>query len=201
LYKEHVDPTHTWTTAEYDASRPAAELSAKKLLSLGYTIPTVYESIKSIMIAHGRIHAGLVPSPDLDRNYLKNMKLTRGDPQLKNLMITGGAGFIASHVSLLLAEKYKHAYNIFVYDILDSCSNIKNLDRIKNSPNFKFVKGDICDFDMVKFCMEEFNIDCVMHFAAQSHVDISLKNSLKFTEANVKGTHVLLEAARQIGMN
>ena len=85
-----------------------------------------------------------------------------------------------------------------MYDILDYCANIKNLNEIKDQPNFKFIKGDICDFDMVKFVMEEFQIDCVMHFAAQSHVDISLKNSLKFTEANVMGTHVLLESARQM---
>lgn len=75
----------------------------------------------------------------------------------------------------------------------------QNLDAIKNEPNFKFIKGNICDFDMVKFVMEEYKIDCVMHFAAQSHVDLSMKYSLTFTEANVKGTHVLLETARQVG--
>jgi nucleoside-diphosphate-sugar epimerase len=198
LYKTHVDPSHSWATVKYDASRPAAELSVQKLLSLGYSIPTVYESIKSIMVAHKASKSSSVV--DLDSICLKNINLARANPQFKNIMITGGAGFIASHVAILLCQKYKHLYNIFVYDILDSCSNIKNLDAIKNEINFKFIKGDIGDFNMAKFVMEEFKIDCVMHFAAQSHVDISLKNSLKFTEANVMGTHVLLEAARQIGM-
>ena len=101
-------------------------------------------------------------------------------------------------MAILLCQKYPN-YNIFVYDILDYCANIKNLNAIKNNANFKFIKGDICDFNLVKFVMKEFKIDCVLHFAAQSHVDISLKNSLKFTEANVMGTHVLLECARQVG--
>ena len=113
----------------------------------------------------------------------------------KNVMITGGAGFIASHLAILLTKKYPN-YNIFVYDVLDYCSNIKNLNSVIDFPNFKFIQGDICDFNMVKFVMKEFKIDWILHFAAQSHVDISLKNSLKFTETNVKGTHVLLECSR-----
>lgn len=117
----------------------------------------------------------------------------------KNILITGGAGFIASHVSLLLCKKYKEKYNIFVYDVLDYCSNLKNLDEIANEPNFKFIEGDIRDLLMLKFVINEYKIDCIMHFAAQSHVDISLKNSIMFTEVNVLGTHILLEAARQTG--
>lgn len=117
--------------------------------------------------------------------------------EFKNILITGGAGFIASHVAILLCKKYREKYNIIVYDILDYCANIKNLDAIANEPNFKFVEGDIGDLLMLKYVIQEYKIDCVMHFAAQSHVDISLKNSIKFTEVNVLGTHILLEAARQ----
>lgn len=144
-----------------------------------------YEDIKNRIMSTIQLSTNV----DLDRQYFEIYS-----PQ--NIMITGGAGFIASHVTILLTQKYPH-YNIFVYDILDYCANLKNLKAIENAPNFKFIKGDICNFDMVKFVMEQFKIDSVLHFAAQSHVDISLKNSLKFTEVNVVGTHVLLESARQ----
>ncbi len=100
---------------------------------------------------------------------------------------------------MLLCQKYAD-YNIIVYDILNYCANMKNLDKIRHNSNFKFVQGDICDLAMVKFVMQEFHVDCVLHFAAQSHVDISLNNSLKFTQTNVVGTHVLLESARQVGI-
>lgn len=192
LYKELVNPGHTWELMPFSASRPAAELSAQKLVDLGYHVPNVRDSFRTIFqnFAKHQHH------PNLDLSILSS---SFGNLNIKNIMITGGAGFIASHVAILMCKKYKHRYNIIVYDILDYCSNIKNLDEIKNESNFKFIKGNICDFDMVKFVMEEFNIDCVMHFAAQSHVDLSMKNSLTFTEANVKGTHVLLEAARQVG--
>mmetsp|Transcript_14435 Transcript_14435/g.22256 ORF Transcript_14435/g.22256 Transcript_14435/m.22256 type:complete len:378 (-) Transcript_14435:94-1227(-) len=113
----------------------------------------------------------------------------------KNIFLTGGAGFIASHVAILLCKKYPQ-YNIVVYDKLDYCSCLKNLDELKDLPNFKFVKGDICSPDLVSYVFKENNIDTVMHFAAQTHVDNSFGNSFAFTESNIYGTHVLLESAK-----
>mmetsp|Transcript_16266 Transcript_16266/g.23923 ORF Transcript_16266/g.23923 Transcript_16266/m.23923 type:complete len:378 (+) Transcript_16266:226-1359(+) len=113
----------------------------------------------------------------------------------KNIFLTGGAGFIASHVAILLCKKYPE-YNIVVYDKLDYCSCLKNLDELKDLPNFKFVKGDICSPDLVSYVFKENNIDTVMHFAAQTHVDNSFGNSFAFTESNIYGTHVLLESAK-----
>jgi UDP-glucose 4,6-dehydratase len=113
----------------------------------------------------------------------------------KNIFLTGGAGFIGSHAAINLCKKYPQ-YNIVVYDILDYCACLENLDELKDLPNFKFIKGDICSSDLVNFVFSEYKIDTVMHFAAQTHVDNSFGNSFAFTQANIFGTHVLLECAK-----
>lgn len=113
----------------------------------------------------------------------------------KNIFVTGGAGFIASHVAILLCKKYPQ-YKVVVYDKLDYCSCLENLSEIKDLPNFKFVKGDISSSDLVTYTFKEEEIDTVMHFAAQTHVDNSFGNSFNFTQANIYGTHVLLETAK-----
>lgn len=116
----------------------------------------------------------------------------------KNILITGAAGFIASHVANLLVRKYPD-YKIVVLDKLDYCSNTKNLLPSKDSPNFRFVKGDIGSADLVNFLLESENIDTIMHFAAQTHVDNSFGNSFEFTKNNIYGTHVLLESCKTYG--
>jgi UDP-glucose 4,6-dehydratase len=105
------------------------------------------------------------------------------------------AGFIASHVAILLCKKYPH-YKIVVYDKLDYCACLANLEEIASLPNFKFVKGDIETPDLVNYVLREEKIDTIMHFAAQTHVDNSFGNSFAFTESNIYGTHVLLESAK-----
>lgn len=117
----------------------------------------------------------------------------------KNVLITGGAGFIASHVVILLVKKYPNL-NIVNFDRLDYCSCIENLDEIKDYPNYKFVKGNICSSDLVNFVLENEKIDTIMHFAAQTHVDNSFGNSFQFTQNNIMGTHVLLESAKVHGI-
>jgi len=117
------------------------------------------------------------------------------DYQPKNILITGGAGFIASHVVILLAKKYPHC-KIVNFDRLDYCSCLANLDCIKDLPNYKFVKGNICSSDLVNFVLKTEDIDTIMHFAAQTHVDNSFGNSFQFTQNNIMGTHVLLESAK-----
>ena len=105
------------------------------------------------------------------------------------------SGFIGSHAAILLANKYPQ-YNIVVYDKLDYCSCLENLKEAMELPNFKFVKGDISSSDLVTYVFKENKIDTVMHFAAQTHVDNSFGNSFAFTQANIYGTHVLLECAK-----
>lgn len=116
----------------------------------------------------------------------------------KNILITGAAGFIASHVANRLIRNYPD-YKIVVLDKLDYCSNLKNLLPSKSSPNFKFVKGDIGSADLVNFLLITESIDTIMHFAAQTHVDNSFGNSFEFTKNNIYGTHVLLEACKVTG--
>lgn len=113
----------------------------------------------------------------------------------KNIFLTGGAGFIASHVAILLCKKYPQ-YNIVVYDRLDYCSCLENLNELNELPNFKFVKGDIATADLVSYVLREEKIDTILHFAAQTHVDNSFGNSFAFTHSNIYGTHVLLESAK-----
>lgn len=122
-----------------------------------------------------------------------------GSFQPKNIMITGGAGFIASHVVILLARKYPQ-FNIVNFDRLDYCSCLENLDEVKNLPNYKFVCGNVCSPELVKYVLETEKIDTIMHFAAQTHVDNSFGNSFQFTQNNIMGTHVLLESAKTAGI-
>ena len=113
----------------------------------------------------------------------------------KNILITGAAGFIASHVCNRLIRNYPD-YNIVVLDKLDYCSNLKSILPSKSSPNLKFIKGDIGTADLVNYVLLSESIDTIMHFAAQTHVDNSFGNSFEFTKNNIYGTHVLLEACK-----
>ncbi|XP_057467481.1 trifunctional UDP-glucose 4,6-dehydratase/UDP-4-keto-6-deoxy-D-glucose 3,5-epimerase/UDP-4-keto-L-rhamnose-reductase RHM1-like isoform X2 [Actinidia eriantha] len=115
--------------------------------------------------------------------------------QLKNILITGAAGFIASHVTNRLIKNYPN-YKIVALDKLDYCSSLKNLSPSLSAPNFKFIKADIASADLVNYLLVAEEIDTIMHFAAQTHVDNSFGNSFEFTNNNIYGTHVLLEACK-----
>ena len=121
------------------------------------------------------------------------------DYQPKVILLTGGAGFIGSHVCRYLVNKYPDV-KIVCLDILDYCANMRNLEEIRDKPNFAFVKGSILNVELVQFLLKTHNVDTIMHFAAQSHVDRSFGNSLEFTQTNVLGTHVLLECAKNHGI-
>lgn len=114
----------------------------------------------------------------------------------KNILVTGGCGFIGSHLVKKLVKEYPQ-YNITCIDKLDVCASSKHLEEIKNCSNFKFIKGDICSSDLLNYILLNENIDTVFHVAAQSHVDTSFGNSLSFTKNNVLGTHVLLECCQR----
>lgn len=112
----------------------------------------------------------------------------------KNVLVTGAAGFIGSNFAEYMVKKHPD-YKIVVLDKLTYAGNMDNLKNVIN--DIKFIKGDICDFDLVLKIFKEENIDSVVHFAAESHVDNSIKEPFVFTHTNVIGTHTLLEAARQ----
>ena len=113
----------------------------------------------------------------------------------RNIVITGGAGFIGSHVVRLFVNKYPE-YNIINLDKLTYASNLANLKDIEDRPNYKFVKMDICDFEAFYRLMQDERIDGIIHLAAESHVDRSIKDPFTFAKTNVMGTLSLLQAAK-----
>ncbi len=115
---------------------------------------------------------------------------------MKNIMITGAAGFIGANFAEHMVKKYDGIYNFVIYDKLTYAGNMHNLDNIIDK--ITFVKGDICDFDEVMNTLKKYKIDAIVHFAAESHVDNSIKTPFVFTQTNVLGTHTLLEVARQV---
>ena len=113
----------------------------------------------------------------------------------KNILITGGAGFIGSHVVRLFVNKYPN-YQIINMDSLTYAGNLTNLKDIEDKDNYTFLKCDICNFDSVKSAFEKYKIDNVIHLAAESHVDRSIKDPFSFAQTNVMGTLSLLQAAK-----
>ena len=113
----------------------------------------------------------------------------------RNILITGGAGFIGSHVVRLFVNKYPE-YNIINLDKLTYAGNLANLKDIEDKPNYKFVKMDICDFEAFYQLMQDEKIDGIIHLAAESHVDRSIKDPFTFARTNVMGTLSLLQAAK-----
>ena len=115
---------------------------------------------------------------------------------MKNILITGGAGFIGSHLVKYFVKKYKN-YNIINIDKLTYASNISFLDEIKNFENYTFVQADICDLEQIQEIFNKYKISNVIHLAAESHVDNSIENALEFAKTNILGTINLLELCRK----
>ena len=112
-----------------------------------------------------------------------------------NIIITGGAGFIGSHVVRLFVNKYPD-YHVVCVDKLTYAGNLENLADVEDKPNYTFVKADICDLDTMLALMKEHQIDGIIHLAAESHVDRSIRDPFTFAKTNVLGTLSLLQAAK-----
>jgi dTDP-glucose 4,6-dehydratase len=113
-----------------------------------------------------------------------------------NILVTGGAGFIGSHLVRLIVNKYP-AYHIINMDVLTYAGNLENLKDIEHKENYSFVKCDICDFQKVKQVFIDFNINSVIHLAAESHVDRSIEDPFSFAKTNIMGTLSLLQVAKE----
>lgn len=119
---------------------------------------------------------------------------------MRKILITGGAGFIGSHVVRLFVHKYPkdHIYNL---DVLTYAGNLENLKDIEGASNYTFLKADICDKKAIQSLFEEYQFDTVIHLAAESHVDRSITNPFAFVETNIMGTLNLLHASNLIWKN
>jgi len=114
---------------------------------------------------------------------------------MRTILVTGGAGFIGSNFIPYFLDKYKE-YNIINLDLLTYAGDLENLKECESNNRYKFIKGDICNRELVEFIFAEYDITGVIHFAAESHVDNSIKNPAVFIETNVNGTFTLLDVAK-----
>jgi len=130
---------------------------------------------------------------DMD-NILKNwLKMTK---QNKNILVTGCAGFIGSNFVPYFLDKYP-SYNIINLDLLTYAGDLENLKECESNPNYTFIKGDICNRELVESIFTKYDIQGVIHFAAESHVDNSIKNPDVFIQTNINGTFTLIDVARK----
>lgn len=114
---------------------------------------------------------------------------------MKNILVTGAAGFIGSNYAEYMVNNHPE-YNLVILDKLTYAGNLNNLKQVENK--ITFIQGDICDLELVTDIFTKYNIDAVVHFAAESHVDNSIKTPFIFTQTNVIGTHTLLEVAKRV---
>ncbi len=127
-------------------------------------------------------------------------QLKTDNSKLKTILVTGCAGFIGSNFVPYFLEKYPD-YNIVNLDLLTYAGDLENLKEVEGDPRYKFIHGDICNRELVEFLFTEYDIRGVIHFAAESHVDNSIKNPGVFVETNVNGTYTLIDVAKNHWMD
>ena len=194
LYKEIVDPTFSWTNFTKDEQRKILAsdrsnnaLQTSKLEALYPSLHTIETSIRNILYSYKKkLIQQQQPAPELE---------------IKTLFITGGAGFIGSNFINYFATKYPNV-SIINFDALYYSGNENNiLPDIRASKSYHFIEGNLQSFDLLKYIFENNEISHIIHFAAQSHVDDSFTDSLKYTNDNITGTHNLLEVNRRFNKN
>jgi FlaA1/EpsC-like NDP-sugar epimerase len=204
---EHSDLSSTSSIPTVDLI--TIDVVAKPSLDTGVATPAIPTSVDDMLyelnesaavpaVIKPPFHAGLLP--EFDREDIGERALGVDEhSDYKSILITGGAGFIGSFMARKMVALYPE-YQIVVVDKLDYCGSLNNLRAIKEASNFRFIRGDITSADFIRFVLHHLNIDAILHFAAQTHVDNSFGDSFEFTKNNVLGTHVLLEAAKEHGV-
>lgn len=183
MYKEIVDPSFTWknfTIEEQD------KILASKRSNNGLDTSKLEKLYPHVLNIH-----------DATRKVLEKMRDASQKLEFKSILCTGACGFIGSNTLTYLANKYTDVKFINL-DKLDYCSREANV-RIKDPKNYTFYKGNINDTDLVSSILKKHEVDAIIHFAAQTHVDNSFGNSVQFTQDNVLGTHNLLEVCKEYG--
>ncbi|RKO91246.1 RHM1/ROL1 [Blyttiomyces helicus] len=205
LYKKYIDPSFTWKNFSLEeqaqvikAGRSNCELDSTKLLDafkkLNIKIPEIHEAYE---LCFQRMAKNIKAEQDLNLSIATDVgsRVFDVNPDVKNILVTGGAGFIASYVVRKIVQLYPE-YNVVNVDKVDYCSSLKNTGTLDGKPNYTFVKADITSTEEMVQIFRNHHIDTVLHLAAQTHVDNSFGNSAAFTYNNVMGTHILLEAAK-----
>ena len=216
MYKEIVDTNFTWKnfTKEEQRAIIASDrsnnyLDTNRLQSLYPNVNNIKESVRKCLHDY---KASVDLTGCLTESTTKNIIEVKKEEKIAakiaanslpylnmNLLITGGCGFIGSNFINYYFEKYKDTINTLVnIDAMYYCASKSNiLESIQNNPKYVFVEGNICETTIVQNILTQYNITHVIHFAAQSHVDNSFEDSIKFTHDNILGTHILLECCRK----
>ena len=199
MFRDIVDPNFTWKNFSKEeqnkilaSDRSNNYLDTSKLQKMYPKIKNIKESVRDCLIKY-------------KNTYIPKIHTVKSNPEIeyiktiKNLLITGGCGFIGSNFINYFHTKYPNI-NIINVDKLYYCANIENISKnIRNSEKYKMIKCDINNRELIEYILEKEAIDTVIHFAAQSHVQNSFDNSCQFTKDNVFGTHNLLESCRKYG--
>jgi len=194
MYKDIVDKSFTWKNFSIEQQAKILEsdrsnnyLDTTRLEKLFPDIKNIKESVKDCLIKY----------KENNINFKLNINNNHYIKSIKNLLITGGAGFIGSNFINYFFRKYPNI-KIINIDKLYYCANINNIDHdIRNSNRYKFIQCDVNNDELIGYILQQNNIDTVIHFAAQSHVQNSFDDSLQFTKDNIFGTHSLLECCRK----
>lgn len=184
MYKDMVDPSFTWKVAPDDGHRPHGHMDTTRLETLCPAVPRVTEAVRAVLARVARTDAPrALPSAGFAPRVV---------------LVTGCAGFIGSHVTEFWVRRHPEV-RFVGFDAIQYNASMRNMNGFMKAPNFDFVRGDICNRELVAHVLSTHRVDAIVHFAAQSHVDFSFGNAVEFTRTNVLGTHTLLDCAHAQG--
>ncbi len=206
MFKEIVDPDFTWSNFSAEEQRKILAsdrsnnyLDTSKLQYLYPQVKNIKDSVRDMLVQYASTYVKKETTNNIKHNNItKPINVIENQlDKIKTLFITGGAGFIGSNFINYFCEKYPHI-SIINFDALYYCADINNVNiSIRNSPNYKFIEGNLQSYDLLKHIFQSNEITHIIHFAAQSHVQNSFNDSLEYTKDNIVGTHNLLEVNRR----